>query len=312
MNNSKLCSFAHGKDDIIMDKCLNGIGCWKEECNYEHPKDWNPLNNKLECIFCDKGFCNKENTKYKHININEGNKDIILDIPRNEYSPEIIKNKIIKNKTINNENKKLYEYKYSDILKSNLNNCKEKEIKVENNIKKEDTIIDIKKQLEGNYILLSKLDSKNWSDYEEIDNIKDNIKILEDKYNNLKNIDKKDNILDNDLNLNIIFNENNLCNILESNNKTNDSEDIPNVKISINGINIKEDKSNLKVISENNDSKILIKNMEDIFKDYSIKIKKNIKINIKNDYIKIMVINNLNEIESMINLFKNNYEDTFF
>ncbi len=306
MNTKELCSYAHGENDIIKNKCFNGINCFDEKCNYEHPEDWNPENNKLYCIFCDKGFCNKENTKYKHININdnikEDNKDIILDIPKNKDFPEIIKNK-----TINNENIKSHEYKYSDILKSSINNCKEKEIndenlkEIEKNIKKklninsDNNIKDIKKQLEGNYILLSKLDHKNWSNYEEIDNIKDDINKLEDKYNNLKKIDKKVNILDNDLNLNTIFNENN-------NEYKEDIEDkyIPNIYFNI---TYEENKD----IDDNIHN--LIKNMEKDFKIYIKKIKINLNDTIKNEYLKIMLINNLNKIQSKINLFENNYKD---
>lgn len=270
MNTRELCSYAHGENDIIKNKCFNGINCFDEKCNYEHPEDWNPFNNKLYCIFCDKGFCNKENTKYKHININdnikEDNKYIILDIPKNEDFPEII------------ENKTIY-------------NCKEKEI----NINSDNNIIDIKKQLEDNYILLSKLDHKNWSNYEEIDNIKDDINKLEDKYNNLKKIDKKVNILDNDLNLNTIFNENN-------NEYKENVEDkyIPNVYFNI---TYEENKD----IDDNIHN--LIKNLEKNLKIYNKKIKINLNDTIKNEYFKIILINNLNKIQSKINLFENNYKD---
>jgi hypothetical protein len=114
--------------------------------------------------------------------------------------------------------------------------------------------------------------------------------------------------------------KNDLCNILEANDTINWADDLSedninnlfdnNVKMAINGIDIKDNKSILKLISENNnDSKILIENMEEEFRNYSKKIKKNINNDIKNDNIKIVLINNLNEILSMINLLKSNYED---
>lgn len=306
MNTEELCSYAHGESDIIKNKCFSGINCFDEKCNYEHPEDWDPYNNKLDCIFCIKGFCNKENPKYKHINIKEDNKDTILEIPKNEDFPEIIKNK------------NLHEHKYSDILKSNLTNYKEKESNdenlkdIENNIKNklninsDNKIINIKKQLEDNYISLSKLDHKNWENYEEIDDIKDNIKKLEEKYNKIKRIDMKENIFDNDLNLDTIFNEN----ILED-------KYIPNIILNINGIeidkpindfikNITYEHKNKEI---NNNTQILIKNMDSEFKICNKKIKKNINDAIKNEHFKFILINNLNEIQSMINLFKNNYED---
>lgn len=307
MNTKKLCSYAHGKSDIIKNKCFNGINCFHEKCNYEHPEDWNPLNNKLECIFCNKGFCNKENSKYKHIDINynikDEKKDIILDEPIKEDFPEIIKYK-----TINNEEIKLHEYKYSDILKSNLNNCKKKEISDE----KSDNIIDIKKKLESNYILLSKLDHCNWSNYEEIDNIKDDITKLENKYNKFKNIDKKDNIFDNDLNLNIIFNEND-----NKYKEIMEDEYIPNIYLNINSIGINNQTNNSiqnidyehKNEDINDNTYKLIKNMEKDINIYIKEIKFNLNDIVKNEYLKFMLINKLNKVQSFINLFENNYKD---
>jgi hypothetical protein len=49
--------------------------------------------------------------------------------------------------------------------------------------------------------------------------------------------------------------------------------------------------------------------MEKDFKIYNERIKKNISYIIKDDYIKFILINNLNEISSIIDLFKNNCED---
>lgn len=295
----KECIFAHGENDIIKNNCFNGIKCWNENCNYQHPKNWNPYDNKEECILCLKGFCNKNNKKYKHIknmdkneDTKENNKNGIIILPKKEDFPEIIENKHI--------NKNVYEYKYSDILKSNLIDYKKKEIEeiVKNNDEK-DELIDIKTQIKNNYMLLLKLDHKSWADYEEIDNIKDKIKILKDKYRKIKNRNKKEDIFNDNLNLDIIFCENNneLC---------YKNEDTFNINLTI---SYNEDNSNHDNIDIEKNIYVQIKNMEKDFKLCSEKIRKIINDTFKDNYLKFILINDLNEILSTISLFKNNYED---
>lgn len=297
----KECNFAHGINDIIKSKCLSGDNCFNELCNYKHSDIWNPGNNKLECNFCIKGFCNKENNKYRHIdlknNVEEDNKNIIIDIPKDKDFPEIIKSKYTNIKNPIN--------KYSDILKCNLINkdkLKNDEIKenlneIENKKDENNEIMDIKKRLNNNYILLSRLDHKDWNNYEEIDEIKYEIENLENKYYEIKNTYKKENIYDDNLNLDIIFKDKN----------TFEEEYIPNIIIN----NIKVDKLiNNQYINKNEDIiEKLIEKMENDFKIYDEKIKQIIKNIVKNDYNKFILINNMNQISSMINLFRNNFKD---
>lgn len=321
MNNPKLCSFSHGEDDIIKNECFNGIYCWNEECNYYHPKDWNPYINKKECLICKKEYCNKENKKYNHIkdtNINDikqDNRNIISYVSENEDFPEIIKNK--------NNNKIIYERKYSDILKSKIKKdikdfekvqetnpdlnktYKINEIKCEN----KDILIAIKKELYNEYKYLSKLDSTEWANYDEIENIKHKIKNLEHKYKKIKNTYKYD-IFDDNINLDIIFNENIRDNFLEENEDTSTTT----IKLIINGIEINNDvildnlSKNINKESNNNINE-LIEKMEKEFKIVSEEVKDNINKIIKNKCLNFILINNLNKISSMIKLFKNNYYD---
>lgn len=125
--------------------------------------------------------------------------------------------------------------------------------------------------------------------YSEIltNNIKDDLNIM--KNNNQKN--------DDSLYLDNINNDTSDIDIVENN-------EIPKVNITINSFDIDND-----FISDNSNTKILIENMEREFKMYSEKIKTNINGVIKNDRFAFLLINNLNEISSMINLFKNNYKD---
>jgi hypothetical protein len=325
MNNPKICSFSHGEDDIIKNECFNGVYCWNEECNYYHPKDWNPYINKKECLICKKEYCNKENKKYNHIkdtNINyikEDNGNIISYVSKNEDFPEIIKNK--------NNNKIIYERKYSDILKSKIKDSKEdikyykkvqetnpdlnKTYKI-NEIKSEnkDILITIKKELYNEYKYLSKLDSTEWANYDEIEDIKDKIKNLEHEYKKIKNTYNKDDIFDDNINLDIIFNENIRDNFLEENEETPTTT----INLIINGIEINDniilDNISKNINKElNNNINKLIEKMEKEFKIVSEEVKDNINEIIKNKHLKFILINNLNEISSMIKLFKNNYYD---
>ena len=49
--------------------------------------------------------------------------------------------------------------------------------------------------------------------------------------------------------------------------------------------------------------------MKEDIKIYNKKIKESIKYTINDDYFKILLISNLNKIETMINLFEDNYND---
>ena len=121
------------------------------------------------------------------------------------------------------------------------------------------------------------------------------------EYKELKNIINKKEYKD-------IFNEDNLyLNNILINNNNNDIEEndkIPEIKITINEIN-----NNIISSDIYDKSKTLIENMKSDFKIYGEKIKNNINNTIKDDYFRFLLINNLNEIESMIKLFKNNYDD---
>lgn len=102
--------------------------------------------------------------------------------------------------------------------------------------------------------------------------------------------------------------------LLNSNNTDNDIQ--PNVNIKINGINI-EDVNLNDIFNINNyvlkkeEQKIvdIIKNMKEDIKIYNKKIKEYIKYTINDDYFKFILINNLNKIEIMMNLFEDNYKD---
>lgn len=289
------CSFAHGESDILKRKCLSDIKCWNENCIYNHPEGWNPDNNKDPCLICRRynNVCNKENPKYKHINninIKEVEKDN-LEMPKDNEFPDIIKNKtsidLNKEKT----------FKYSDILKSNLNDNNINETYKKELLNEENNVENIKQQITNNYMLLKELDPADWSNYDEIDNINEDINILEKKMNKIKKESKNDMFEDN-LNLDIIF--------IEDDNKDEKSiqEDVaPDINLSI---NIYETKDNKEII------KCLICRLEKEIELYNKKIKKQIDNTIQNDYFKFILINNLNEISSKINLLKNNYEDNIY
>lgn len=324
------CGFAHGEKDLRKKKCDSYDKCWDEDCylNFSHPPKWNAYDNKEECLICEKGYCNKLNKRFKHIidNYNfdiKDDKNNKMDIPKDRDFPDLIKT----NKQNNNESNKDNKYKYSEILTSNLKNKlnikdnkimdeeydSEKDIlenipnitltinisdekssinsndnNLEHNMsnyeKLKETENNIVKQLKDNYILLKNLDPNDWSDDVEIDNIRSNIKILEEKYNKIKDIKKID-IFEDNLNLDIIFNEN------------NNNEFYPIPSIISNNINI------------NNDIKNLVNILETDFKSYNEKIKENINNILKNDDLKFILMNNLNEINFKIIKFKNNYED---
>lgn len=310
----KECIFAHGESDISKNNCFNDIKCWNEKCIYNHSKNWNPFDNKEECVFCPKGFCDKINNKYKHIkNTDENNKCSISKLPKEDF-PEIIKNK-----NINNLDNNL-KCKFSDVLTSNLKDVlkiqninsdysyekideyvkTEKEIVSNVNFKeniKDDNLIDIKKRLQNKYIALSKISKDDWANSIDIENIEKEIDIINLEYEKLKIINKKENdIFDyEELNLDVIFDVND--NIKKYENNFYDV-DIPNISLTI---NVNYDKC------DNN--KNIIENMEREFEINISKIKQNINNNIKNNYYKYILINNLNEIKKMIYLFKINYED---
>lgn len=284
------CSFAHGKDDIIKYKCLNGIKCWNENCRFNHPEQWNPYDNKEECLICKMGYCNKKNNKYNHSK-NDKNDDDINNIKKEMFNFEKEFSEIIKN---NHDKEIKEEIKDSNIKTKNIN---------DNNIYNE--IIEIKDKLKKNYIFLKKLNPNEWADYEEIDKTNNEITELKDRYNKIKNKDEKSDIFDNDLNLENIF--------MDDNNEIFDVK-IPNINFTVNGISI-DNKSNYSILEiidknqEKNNIDILIKSMETEIKKYNEQIKININNTIKDNHIKYILINNLNKISSCLNLFKNNYED---
>lgn len=291
----KDCLFAHGKEDIIKSKCRNGNDCYNEDCLYEHPNEWNPYNNKKECMFCSKGFCNKKDIKYNHIiDNNYIKKDIIKEVDKNielklnnEDFPELIKSKDIN------------EYKYSKILTFDLKNklniedsIHEKndelsfeqicDIPLPESTEYEDIIFEIESKRK--YIGKLKEKSKDWSlseeDYneimEEINNIKQEIKRLENINDNEQpNIDIKINGID--------FKNIDLKNILTVNNTI---------------LNKKEDK----IYN-------LIKDMKKSIKIYNKEIKQSIDNKIRNDYFKFILINNINNMQVMVDLFEDNYKD---
>lgn len=102
--------------------------------------------------------------------------------------------------------------------------------------------------------------------------------------------------------------------LLNLNNEDNDIQH--NISIKINGINI-ENVNFDDIFNLNNynlgekEQKIIntIENMKEDIKIYNKKIKESIKYTINDDYFKILLISNLNKIETMINLFEDNYND---
>lgn len=89
------------------------------------------------------------------------------------------------------------------------------------------------------------------------------------------------------------------------------TEDFPEI-IKGNKNNCKKYSEVLKVEDDNNNNKEetidIIKNMKENFETYNKKIKEYINT-IENKYLKLILINDLNNIKEMINLFENNYKD---
>lgn len=272
------CSFAHGEDDIKKEECLNIINCYDEDCKFNHPKEWNAFENKKDCDFCIKGFCNKENKKFKHKNIKDTdeNKDKEIVLNENDF-PEL--NKKIKN----NDDKDINE-----------------------NINDLDLL---KKELYRNYKLLSS--TTDWSDDLEIDN---NIKKLNDKYNDLKQKINKEDIFENDLNLNIFYNDH------DTNDDKIDIDEIPNIQIKINGIDINEYNENEKntcnnyIQINNNEDNILnlLNEMENFNKKMIFEIKTLLNEKYKYDDNILRYNYQLNELTSKIYLLKLNYKDNIY
>lgn len=304
MNNSNLCSFAHGKDDIIKNKCLNNIYCWNEKCNYEHPKEWNPYNNKKDCLLCLKGYCTKENKKYNHINdIKEEEviKKDIFKIPEKEEFPELVKSKEKKTNNYNINMNKL-NYVYSEILTYKIKN----DLNIKSSEAIDNEMIDIKNKLRKNYIYLKGLNPNDWADSDEIEKTNEEIIILKDKYNKIKNKNEKNDIFYDNLDLDIIFMEDN------ENKNNNDFDLVPDINFTINGLpcdNIKEITKKDNNEEKNNNIKILIENIKKQINKYIKIIKEHIINEVKDDYIKYILINNLNEIKIKTNIFEENYND---
>lgn len=199
------------------------------------------------------------------------------------------KNMITKNKK---RNEYMNNYKYSGRLTSNL----KKVLNItENNNNLEDNLIKVKEQLQKKYIELSQIDKNNWANSIDIENIENEINILDLKYEKLKTLNKNE------------INENNFSDDIE----------IPVINITINCVNYNEDNyitksiKNKKNSVNNTDNKIniLIDSIEKKFSNFNENIKQIINDEIKDDYFKIILLNNLNKINSEINLLKNNYKD---
>lgn len=291
------CIFAHGKDDLIKQDCVNGINCYNENCWFKHPSGWIPYNNKKDCIFCEKGFCNKENNKYKHINNDiYNNIDEFKNVKNNE------KINIIKEIDFNDDDFPILNnnIKYKHDPKEN-KISHDVPILINNEIKPKDEndIKSIKEELYREYKFLSKLNpNESWANEKIIEETNNKIKILTDKYNILKS--KKEDVFDKELNLRIL--ENNNKSGLEDTLKCINTDDysIPNVNISFN-YNEKTDNNILSIINK----------MEEENQKYIIRIKTILDKNEKsiNDENKIYFKLQLNNIIKEINLLKLNYED---
>lgn len=287
-NKGSNCTFAHGKDEL---RCIFDEDCVNEECKRIHLKR-------------DKNIITKNKEKLNNNKIN------IFDYK--EFP--VINNKV---KDKNEKNKKeeyMNNYKYSGNLTSNL----KKVLNItENNNNLEDNLIKVKEQLQKKYIELSQIDKNNWANSIDIEDIENEINILELKYEKLKTLTKKENNIfdDENLNLDIIFNIDDKKEINE--NDFSDDIKIPVIKLTINGVNYNEDNYITKSIKNktnsvnNTDNKIniLIDNIEKKISNFNENIKQIINDEIKNDYFKIILLNNLNKINSEINLLKNNYKD---
>lgn len=301
------CVFAHGEKDLRKKKCDSYDKCWNEDCylNFSHPPEWNAYDNKERCLICEKGYCNKLNKRFKHIidnykfDIVKDDKNNKMDIPKNSDFPDLIKT----NKQNNNKDNK---YKYSEILTSNLKNkLNIKDNKIMNDEYNSEN--DIKKQLKDNYILLSKLNPKDWVDIDDYYDTKEKIENLKSQYKKNTNIYEKNEVFDDNLDLNTLFNG-------------NEERFIPNISFTINGfevnnesiLNISKSSDDLKKeerINKINDNVFLTRKMEEEIKIFNEEIKKNINRIIKDNHVKYIFLNNLNKITSMITLFKDNYED---
>lgn len=267
------CLFAHGNEDIIKTKCRNGNDCYNENCLYEHPNEWNPYNNKKECLFCSKGFCNKKDMKYNHI-INNN------DFPKLTKSKDINKYKYSKILTLDLKNKLNIEESIHE-KKDELSFEQICDIPLPESTEYEDIIFEIDSKRK--YISILQEKSKDWSlleeEYneiiEEINNIKQEIKSLE----NIKNNEQ------------------------------------PNIDIKINGMDFKNiDLKNILTVNNivlNKEDEIynLIQDMKKIIKIYNKEIKQSINNKIENEYFKFIFINNINNIQVMVDLFEDNYKD---
>lgn len=265
------CRFAHGNHELRKKSCKSYEKCWNDKCTYEHPEGWDPYENKRDCDFCKRGFCDKKNNKYKHFkdvdneNVNNLNQQEIKEELFNfeEEFPEIVKNKNDYNKDY-----KKYEYTYSEILKGNeIINIKDENVK------------------EG-------LNSKEWTNYDEIEKTEERIKISKD------NESKKEDMF--------IENNNNSDENYESHKNYNIFSD---VKLKVNRTEVNNIVDDLNINIKDDNIEVLIENMKKELKKYNVKIKENINNTIKDDNIKYVLLSNLNEISAMMDLFINSYTD---
>lgn len=269
-NNQDECTYAHGEDDL---RCIFNEYCINEKCKRIHIKKYK--DEKQESI--------KDNNK---INIFDEKEFPIIN---NNIKKVHNKNKLLYSDIIKKENDN---YKYSYELTSSLENVLNV---VKNNDEYfEDNLMNVKRQLQEKYISLIQIDKNDWSNSIEIEDIEKEIETLKLKYEELKNLNKKDDIFDSNINIDSIFN-------INDNNKEEDYIKIPEIKLTINGVNYFE--------AEDNHIDILIDDMEKQFLKFKKNIKQCIDNEIKNDYLKFILINSLNKIKSEIDLFKNNYKD---
>lgn len=245
------------------------------------------------CNFYIKGKCNKQNEcSYAH-----GEKELICIFDEDCISEKCDRIHINQNKNINDniyieekENKEnlkkvdIFDEKDFPTFNNNINSKKgiteinniTCDLKNILNIKDENKNKEskyINKQIKELDIELLKLNKKDWCDSIEIEELEKE-KILENK-------------IYNSINENI-------------------KNEIEDLKLPVVTLTIKEN-----CISKNYNNEVtdIIDEMYNKIQKLNIKIKQNIKKNVKNDYFKFILINDLNKIELNIKLFKYNYED---
>lgn len=236
------------------------------------------MENKYKLKLCDfymKGKCNKQDEcTYAH-----GEKELLCVFDENCVNDKCGRIHINRDENIN-DNIYIKDKENKESLKK-VDIFDEKEFPIFNNN------INSKKDIP---------DTNNITyDLKKILNIKDEYKNKKEILNNeSKYIEKEKEKLE----FNIQKIDNNINENIE-----NEAEDFKSPEITL---TIKEnDNQNL----YNNENIEIINKMYNEILKLNMDIKQNIKKNIKNDYFKIILINDLNKIESNIKIFKDNYED---